>query len=491
MSSWKSEYDGRLSSAEEAVARIQPGDVVNIPIFPPRAVCDALWARRGQLEGDAVRLQVNAATHDPGWLSATPNALPFELDFEIFVGDFARPAHDEQRGQYLPNLFSTCFKPGDEKRPGHRAPNVAVVVCSEPNEDGFVHFGAHHWTKRSLVRRADLVIAEVHRDLLPVCGDVFAHVTEFDALVETEPVRIGPAEIEELLSKLPADRREKMSELIPRIPRDRLPGVFPLLPALEPGTVERALGLGEPPDSYRAIAGYLSEVVEDGDCIQIGVGEPSSTMVRLGAFDGKHDLGVHTELLAPGTAQLVDAGIVTGRRKNQYPGKVVAAAWTGGSNEDFDIIAGNPTFQLFDPEVVLQISCIAANENQVSINNALSIDLMGQINSETVFGTRLINGTGGQPENHIGAFLSRGGRAVTLLPSTAMDGLVSRIVPELDSGSIVTIPRFFADIVITEFGIARLLGNNHRERAAELIGVAHPDFRENLRKQAEQRFGAL
>jgi len=491
MSDWRGEYQKRLSTAEEAVARVRPGDVVNVPIFPPRALCDALWRRRGELDGEAVRLQLNASTHDPGWLSATPNALPFELDFEIFVGDFARPAHDERRGQYLPNLFSTCFKPGDERRAGHRPPNVAVVVCSEPNDEGFVHFGAHHWTKRSLVRRADLVLAEVHRDLLPVHGDVFTHVSEFDALVEMEPARIGPSEIEDLLAKIPATRREKMRALIPRIPRDRLPGVFPLLPALEPGTVERALGLGEPPESYRAIAGYLSEVVQDGDCIQIGVGEPSSTMVRLGAFDGKHDLGVHTELLAPGTAQLVERGIVTGRRKNQFPEKVVAAAWTGGSNEDFEIIADNPVFQLFDPEVILQISCIAANDNQLAINNALSIDLMGQINSETVLGTRLINGTGGQPENHIGAFLSKGGRAVTLLPSTALDGVVSRIVPELEAGSIVTIPRFFADIVITEFGIARLLGKNHKERAAELIAVAHPDFRGDLKKAAEQRFGAL
>ena len=98
MSDWRGEYQKRLSTAEEAVARVRPGDVVNVPIFPPRALCDALWRRRGELDGEAVRLQLNASTHDPGWLSATPNALPFELDFEIFVGDFARPAHDERRG---------------------------------------------------------------------------------------------------------------------------------------------------------------------------------------------------------------------------------------------------------------------------------------------------------------------------------------------------------------------------------------------------------
>ncbi len=487
MSDWRGTYQARKTTAEEAVHRIGAGDIVNIPIFPPRELLDALWARRAELSN--VRLQLNATTHDPGWLADEKLESPFELDFEIFIGDFARPAHDENRGFYLPNLFSTSFKPGDEARPDHRGPNVALVVCSQPNEAGYVHFGAHHWTKRSLVRRADTVIAEVHPNLVPVHGDVYVHVDEFDAFVEVEPAEIGAADIEALLAKLPEDRREAMAELIPRIPRDRLTLVFPLLPALAPDTVERALGLGEAPESYHAIARHLSEVIQDGDCIQIGVGEPSSTMVRLGAFNEKHDLGVHTELIAPGTAQLVEAGIVTGRRKNQFPGIVVAAAWTGGSNEDMEIIRDNPTFQLFDPEFILHIPRIAANDNQVSINNALSIDLIGQINAETVFGQRLINGTGGQPETHIGAFLSKGGRAITLLPSTALDGAVSRIVPELESGSIVTIPRFFADIVITEFGIARLLGKNHRERAAALIAVAHPDFREELRKEAETRFG--
>lgn len=489
MAAWREEYQRRLTTPEAAVSRVRAGDVVNIPIFPPTRLLDALWKRRDELAQVAV--QLNATSHDPGWLKADPASSPFTLEFEIFIGDFARPAHDEARGVYLPNLFSTSFKPGDEQRPTHRPPTVAMVVCSEPNEAGFVHFGAHHWTKRSLVRRADLVLAEVRPDLLAVCGDVWAHVTEFDAFVEVGPVQITPERIETLLASVPDERREKLRALIPRIPRDRLSGAFPLLPVMEPSALERALGLGEPPETYRAIAGYLSEVVQDGDCIQIGVGEPSSTMIRLGAFDRKHDLGIHTELIAPGTAQLVEAGIVTGRRKNQFPGKVVAAAWTGGSNEDFAIIASNPNFQLFDPEYVLHIPRIAANDNQVSINNALSIDLIGQINSETVLGRRMINGTGGQPETHLGAFLSKGGRAVTLLPSTALDGAVSRIVAQLDPGSMVTIPRFFADVVITEHGIARLLGKNHRARAGELIAVAHPDFRGELRREAEAMFGRL
>jgi 4-hydroxybutyrate CoA-transferase len=127
----------------------------------------------------------------------------------------------------------------------------------------------------------------------------------------------------------------------------------------------------------------------------------------------------------------------------------------------------------------------------VAMNNAISVDLLGQVNAESVFGGRMINGTGGQPEMHIGAFLARGGRAITLLPSTAVGGSVSRVVAQLDAGSIVTIPRFFADTVVTEYGVARLAGKNHRQRAAELIAVAHPDFRGQLRLEAERLLGRL
>jgi len=153
------------------------------------------------------------------------------------------------------------------------------------------------------------------------------------------------------------------------------------------------------------------------------------------------------------------------------------------------IIDDNPGFELYDPGYVLKLSTVASNYRQTSINNALTIDLTGQINSETVLGARMINGTGGQPEMHLGAFLCPGGRAITLLPSTAINGTISRIVPHMEQGALVTIPRFFADTVVTEYGIARLLGKNHRERAQELIAIAHPDHRPELRQSAVRLFG--
>ena len=130
------------------------------------------------------------------------------------------------------------------------------------------------------------------------------------------------------------------------------------------------LGLAQPPEELKAIAGYLSELVEDGVTIQIGVGEPGSQMPRLGAFDAKHDLGLHTEMVAPGIARLVDAGIINGRRKTIHRGKAVAVAWTGSDPEDLRIIDDNPAFELYDPEYVLKLATVSSNYRQTSINNA-------------------------------------------------------------------------------------------------------------------------
>ena len=146
------------------------------------------------------------------------------------------------------------------------------------------------------------------------------------------------------------------------------------------------------------------------------------------------------------------------------------------------IIDGNRNFELYEPDYLLNPSLISSNDQQVAINNALTVDLTGQICSESIFGGKMINGIGGQPETHVGALYSKGGRAITLLQSTAMSGSISRIVPKLNEGELVTIPRYWADTIVTEYGVANLLGKNHRERAEQLIGIAHPDFREDLSK---------
>jgi 4-hydroxybutyrate CoA-transferase len=270
---------------------------------------------------------------------------------------------------------------------------------------------------------------------------------------------------------------------------DRLIVIGPAMTLVSPHQVRLALGLAPPPEVARTIAGYVGEIIPNGATLQIGVGEPSVDLARAGAFDNKHDLGLHTEMVIPGSARLVEEGVINGKRKALHQGKAVAVAWSGSGSEDLKIITNNPKFEVYDPDYLLDVRLASQNDNFHSLNNAISIDLIGQINAETVFGGRLINGTGGQPETHMSAVLSRGGRAVTMLPSTAMGGAVSRIVATHEAGTVVTIPRYFADTIVTEYGIARLWGKNHRQRAQELISVAHPDFRAELREEARRTLG--
>jgi 4-hydroxybutyrate CoA-transferase len=469
---------------------VEKDDVVMISIAGPRLLPGALFQHAKELGG--IDLRLCAPLTDPGWLQPGWEEA-FRIEFELFIGDFARPAIDEGRATYLPNLFSLNFKGQDESRPEVRPVDVFLTAVTPPDDHGYVQFGAHHWNKRSHVRRARKIIAEVDAGLRPVCGDNRIHICEIDRFVDVPAIQMTQGLVDAWLNRVPdegvrAQYRAIVDELGGDL--DRLILVGPVMTRLPPEQVRRLLGLSEPPEVSKTIAGYVSEVVPDGATIQIGAGEPSMYLARAGAFDGKADLGLHTEMVASGVVNLVEAGVINGRRKTLHPNLAIAGAWSGSSAEELRTVTNNPKYEVRDTDYINDIRVVAQNDNFHALNNALSIDLTGQINSESVFGGRMINGTGGQPEFQLGALLSKGGRAVTLLPSTAMEGGVSRVVAQHEPGSLITVPRFFADTVITEYGIARLWGKNHRERADELIAVAHPDFRAELRKEAAALLGA-
>ena len=283
-----------------------------------------------------------------------------------------------------------------------------MTAVTPPDDEGYVSFGAHNWNKRGYVRRSRKTIAEVDAGLRPVCGDNRVHVTEFEHFVEVPPLQITRGMVKAWLSRVEDEAlRAEYDSIVDELKDlERLILIGPVMTRVPPEQVRRVLGLAEPPPAAQTIAGYVSEVVPDGATIQIGVGEPSMYLVRAGAFDGKSDLGIHTEMAAPGLAKLVEAGVINGSRKTLHPGKAVAVAWSGSDGEDLEIITENPAFEVYDPEYLLDVRTFAQNDNFYAMNNALSIDLIGQINSESVFGARLINGTGGQPESHIGGVLS-------------------------------------------------------------------------------------
>jgi hypothetical protein len=222
-------------------------------------------------------------------------------------------------------------------------------------------------------------------------------------------------------------------------------------------------------------AGYLSELVRDGDTIQVGAGAITNAVVHAGTFDGKRDLGWHSEATIGGIIDLMREGVINGARKSVDPGIAVATGYAGGP-EHMEYVRLNP------------FRVIASQDNMVAINVAMLVDLTGQIAADSL-GHEMIGGTGGQLEFAVGALNAKNGRSITVLKSTALGREASSIVDTLPAGTVVTVPRLFADTVVTEFGIALLWGRTVRERALELIGIAHPRFREALQTKAQQLWG--
>lgn len=491
---WREEYKSKLVSADEAVEVIKSGDRVVYPLINgSRILGAALAARKDQLRDvtfhSANPLQEIAMFYELGIEDS------FKCTIELFQGDFARSASagcDAKYTVYQPGLFSNIMKPFDE-RPDvcPYAIDVVMVGVSSPDKDGYCSFGGSLWNKRSYCQRAKTVIAEVDENMIRTGGTNFIHVSEIDYFVEYTPPVLTPELAEELLSDAAPGVRELVLPILSKIERSRQHTVvtrFATMSLEEAQGILISMGLGDPPPEAEAIARYVSQLVKDRDTIEIGTGWPSMWMIRLGALDDKKDLGIYSEMASPGYAKLVERGIVTGKYKTFHPGKVTVSSFTGCDGEDIEIINNNPIFEQYDSEYILDIRNISKNDNFVAINNAISVDLTGQINSETGIGSRMINGHGGQPELHIGAILSKGGRGITLLPSTALDGAISRILPELDQGALVTIPRYFADYVVTEYGIAGLMGKDCRQRADALIAIAHPDFRAELKEQTKELF---
>jgi len=238
----------------------------------------------------------------------------------------------------------------------------------------------------------------------------------------------------------------------------------------------------EPTDVERRIGENIANLVENGSTIQLGIGGiPNSVALFL---KDKKDLGIHTEMLTDSMIDLFEMGVITNKKKTLWPGKFICT-FAYGSKKMYEFIDDNPAVLFLRGRYVNNPYIIAQNEKMVSINTAIMVDLTGNVCSEAV-GTRHYSGTGGQLDTHRGAVMSRGGKGIIALRSTAKNGTVSTIVPLLPEGSPVTVPRQDVDYVVTEYGVAHLRGKTVRERVLELINIAHPDFRGFLKKEARK-----
>jgi 4-hydroxybutyrate CoA-transferase len=422
-------FHEKLVSAEAALRIVASGDTVYVHpgCAAPLRLLEALVARRDELEGVRV---VHLMSLGPA-AYVGPGMEKHFRHLALFIGKNVRDAVNEGRADYVPvflsevpRLFTSRTIPID----------VALIHVSPPDEHGFCSFGVGVECTKAAASMANVVIAQVNRNMPRVLGDSFIHVRNVTYFVEAD----------EPLMELP---RVRMSE------------------------------------AYEEIGRNVAGLVEDGATLQLGIGGiPDAVLHHL--RDRKH-LGVHTEMFSDGMVELVEAGIVTGERKTLHPGKIVAS-FVLGSRNLFDFIHNNPIVEFHPSDYVNDPFVIAQNDKMVAVNSAIQVDLTGQVCSDSI-GDSVYSGFGGQVDFIRGASRARGGKAVIAIPSTAKSGEVSRIVPYLDEGAGVVTSRADVHFVATEFGVADLHGRSLRERARALIGISHPRFREELEAGARKR----
>ncbi len=434
---WQAQAKDKLMSPDEAVSIVRSGDHVGVAPFTttPFTLCDSLFARRNELKN----LRIDHPASLFAWVS------PDEETSHVVTDNYATPLNRDLVNAGLMEYLPIARWRHDEVPAGFDpAPDVFLVPLSPPDQHGYCSFGTGVWFSKRLAQNAKTVVAEIHESFIRTGGDNFIHFSEIDRVCEA----VRPT------------------------------GNLPIAPRSEEETFVTEV----------ICTLVASELVNDRDTVQIGVGTVSAA---LGVFLGeKHDLGVQTELITGGIAQLVRDGVVTGKYKTLHREKVVGSACVALPEEDLQLIDGNPAFELYDFGYTDDVRLLVQQPNLVAVNNALLVDLTGQIDAESI-GSRIWTGVGGQTAFMIAAQYSQGGRSVIVLPSSHLiEGTRhTRIVGALPEGSLVTVPRTLVDYVVTENGIASLRGKNVRERIGELISVAHADFQGELKAEAKRLYG--
>jgi acyl-CoA hydrolase len=421
----------RIVSAEEAVEGIRSRDQVYLQCAAatPSVLLDALVARAPELEDVSV---VHLHCEGPGPHLA-PEMAPHFRHRALFIGPNARPAVNEGRAEYVPTFLSDVprlFQTG-------RLPLDAVFVnATPPDAHGFCSLGVSVEAMHAAIRVAKTVIVQLNASMPRTLGESFIHTSEIDLAVEVDvlPYEHAPPQI---------------------------------------GDVERRIGE------------FVADLIPDHATIQLGIGAiPAATGLAL---RGKKDLGVHTEMFTDTVVDLVEAGVITGVRKERNRGKIVAA-FLMGTRRLYDFVHDNPMVEMRAVDFTNDTHVIRTFSRMCAINSAIEVDLTGQVVADSI-GHRLYSGVGGQMDFIRGAALATEGRAIIALPSMAAGGTASRIVTSLRAGAGVVTTRAHARTIVTEYGVAELFGRSIRERAQALIAIAHPDVREELAREAAEIYG--
>jgi len=364
---------------------------------------------------------------------AKPGMEPHFRHIAQFVGATTRETVKTGHGDYVPCFFSQITNQLDTTL----KPDVAMVQLSPPDAHGYCSFGVSvDYTKRS-AEVAPLVIAQINRHMPRTLGDCFIHVSELDLIVEHDAPLIE-------------------------------------LPPPKISDVERAIGE------------HCATLIRDGDCLQLGIGAiPDAVLLFL---KDKRDLGIHSEMFSDGVVELVEAGIITNAKKNLHKGTMLAT-FLMGTKRLYDFVDNNPAVGMYPSNYTNDPYIAGQNDNLVSINSCVQVDLLGQVCADMI-GPTQISGVGGQVDFVRAAAISKGGRSIIAMSSTAAGGSISKIVPMLDEGAAVTTSRNDVEYIVTEYGIANLKYRTVRDRARMLIQIAHPKFRDSLIEAFERRFCA-
>lgn len=438
---WQDDYQKKLVSMEAAAKQVKSGDTIGVALGISACSADmyhAILNRHEELRDvnilDAVQVRP-CKLYDPEFMAGIDGHINYMPAFGLIT---IRKINSTLQPDFLPLMSS------DGGRKIGKLSDVFICMTTRPNKQGFVNLGLTNFYTMQAIRegraagKQRVTIAEVNDQMPTIFGNNWLHVSEFNFFVEHA-------------SPIPAFKR------------------------------------ADPGEREKKIAGYVLELMKDGDTFQMGIGGIPEAVVS--GLEGKHDLGVLTEMFPIGLPDLVKKGIVTNARKPFHKG-VTIATFCLGDQGLYDYVAENPACEFFPSSYTNNPALIAQHPNLIAINMALMVDFSGQICSEGI-GHRMISGSGGQLDFMIGAAYSEGGKGVTLLSAarTLKDGtLVSAIVPELPSGSPVTVPRTFADYIVTEYGIAHIRFKTRRQRAEALINIAHPDLRGELRDSLKTKF---
>jgi 4-hydroxybutyrate CoA-transferase len=423
-------YHSKLCSADAAVEAIKSHDRVFMTgnCSVPKELLGALVRRAPNLERIEI---VQVLTIGPAEYVEPAMEEHIRVN-SLFISQNVRKAVNEGRADFTPILLSQI--PRALRDPSLLKPDVAMIHCSPPDEHGYCTFGVEVGLTKPAAESAPIVIAEVNDRMPRTLGDSFIHVSRLTHIV---------------------------------------PVSYPIV----------EVPMGSPGELQKQIAAHIAELIPDGATMQLGIGEiPDAVLMYL---RDKKDLGIHTELFSDGVIELIETGVLTNAVKTIHRGKCISG-FALGSQRLYDYIDNNPMFEFHPQDYVNDPFVVAQNCKQVAINSALEVDLTGQVCADSI-GPLFYSGVGGQLDFMYGALRSPGGVPIIALPATAKDGTISRIVPMLREGAGVVTTRNHVRFIVTEYGVADLFARSVRERVRSLVGIAAPQFREELLHFAKQQ----